>query len=87
MSEAADIARAREIFREALNVTPPAPDVDIIASGLIDSLALVTLVFELEQEFRVEVPLEALDVEDFRTIESIVGMIRRLSGDVTEAAS
>jgi acyl carrier protein len=80
MNDAADVARARQIFEDALSVSPPEPEVDIIASGLIDSLALVTLVFELEQEFQVQVPLEALDVEDFRTISNIVRMIQTLRG-------
>ena len=40
-------------------------------AALIDSLALVTLLFELEREFDVRVPLETLDVEDFRTLASI----------------
>ena len=71
MTDAADIARAQRIFEDALNISAPEPDVDIIKAGLIDSLALVTLLFELEREFDVKVPLEALDVEDFRTIANI----------------
>jgi D-alanine--poly(phosphoribitol) ligase subunit 2 len=83
MSDAADIARAQQIFEDALSVAAPAPDVDVIASGLIDSLALVTLIFELEQGFDVQVPLEALDVEDFRTISNIVHMVRTLKGEAS----
>lgn len=78
MSDANDIARARQIFEDALNVAAPEPDVDIIQSGLIDSLALVTLIFELEQEFEVQVPLESLEVDDFRTIGNIVQTISSL---------
>lgn len=78
MSDANDIARARQIFEDALHVTAPGPDVDIIQSGLIDSLALVTLIFELEQEFEVQVPLESLEVDDFRTIGNIVQTISSL---------
>lgn len=78
MSDANDIARARQIFEDALHVAAPEPDVDIIQSGLIDSLALVTLIFELEQEFEVQVPLESLEVDDFRTIGNIVQTISSL---------
>ncbi|MBV9198115.1 MAG: hypothetical protein JO168_28625 [Solirubrobacterales bacterium] len=78
MSDAVDIARTQQIFEDALNLSAPAPDVDIIEAGLIDSLALVTLIFELEQEFRVQVPLESLEVDDFRTIASIVRTISTL---------
>jgi D-alanine--poly(phosphoribitol) ligase subunit 2 len=71
MSNTPEIARAQRIFEDALNITAPDPDVDIIQAGLIDSLALVTLLFELEREFDVQLPLESLDVDDFRTIGNI----------------
>lgn len=77
MTEQTDIARAQRVFEDALSVAAPDPDVDIIQSGLIDSLGLVTLLFELEREFDVQVPLESLDVEDFRTIGNLV---RTLAG-------
>jgi D-alanine--poly(phosphoribitol) ligase subunit 2 len=70
MTETA-VVRAQRVFEDALHVAAPAPDVDIIEAGLIDSLALVTLLFELEVEFDVQLPLEALGVDDFRTIANI----------------
>lgn len=72
MIEETDIARAQRVFEEALSVAAPDPDVDIVQSGLIDSLGLVTLLFELEREFDVRVPLESLEVEDFRTIANLI---------------
>ena len=77
MSEQSDIDRVRRVFEDALSVAAPEPDVDIIQSSLIDSLGLVTLLFELEREFGVKVPLESLEVEDFRTIDNLV---RTLAG-------
>lgn len=78
MTEETDIARAQRVFEEALNVAAPDPDADIVQSGLIDSLGLVTLLFEIEQEFGVTVPLESLDVEDFRTIANLVRTVTGL---------
>ena len=83
MSDASDIARARRVFEEALSVTAPEPDVDIIESGLIDSLGLVTLLFELEREFGVRVPLESLDVEDFRTVANLVRTLGSLQHEAS----
>lgn len=77
MSDTA-VARAQRIFEDALNVAAPGPDVDIIQAGLIDSLALVTLLFELEREFDVQLPLETLDVDDFRTIANIARTLTSL---------
>ena len=80
MNDAADVARAQRVFEDALAVHAPDPEVDIIEAGLIDSLGLVTLLFELEQEFGVQLPLESLDVEDFRSIANIVRTLSSLRG-------
>jgi acyl carrier protein len=75
MTEQEIIARIQRIFEEAFNVSAPAPQTDIIEAGLLDSLALVTLVFEVELEFGMEIPLESLDIENFSTIGSIARLV------------
>jgi D-alanine--poly(phosphoribitol) ligase subunit 2 len=72
------VVRAQRVFEDALHVAAPGPDVDIIQAGLIDSLALVTLLFELEVEFDVQLPLETLGVDDFRTIANIARTLTSL---------
>ena len=84
MTQETDIARAQRVFEDALSVAAPEPDVDIVQSGLIDSLGLVTLLFELEREFDVKVPLESLDVEDFRTIANLVRTIAGLRQEASQ---
>ena len=68
-----------EIFRQELGFEPPAADTDIVAAGLLDSLALVTLLFEVEQQFGVRIPLEDLDIDSLRTIDRIVELIEGLA--------
>ena len=63
------------IFRDELSIEVPGPDVDVIETGLLDSLGLVTLVVSLEQSCGVEIPFETLDVDDFRTTRSIVQLV------------
>lgn len=63
------------IFRDELSIEVPGPDVDVIETGLLDSLGLVTLVVELEQRCGVEIPFETLEVDDFRTTRSIVRLV------------
>ncbi|MGH2990824.1 MAG: acyl carrier protein [Solirubrobacterales bacterium] len=63
------------IFREELDIEIPGPDVDVIEAGLLDSLGLVTLVFEIEQRCAVSIPFETLEVDDFRTVRSIVRVL------------
>jgi methoxymalonate biosynthesis acyl carrier protein len=76
MTEQEIIARIQRIFEEAFNVSAPAPQTDIIEAALVDSLALVALLFEVELHFEMEIPLESLEIDDFRTIESIARLVR-----------
>jgi acyl carrier protein len=75
MTEQEIIRRIQRIFEEAFNVSAPGPQTDIIEAALVDSLALVALLFEVELQFGIEIPLESLEIDDFRTIESIAGLI------------
>jgi acyl carrier protein len=65
------IDRVRLLIQDALSVDVPDGDTDLIESGLIDSLGLVTMIVEIEQEFRVELPLDDLDVDRFRSVNRI----------------
>lgn len=69
------IARIEGLFEEALSLAAPAANADLVDTGLLDSLALVTLLFEIEQEFLVQIPLDTLEIEDFRTIDRIAELI------------
>lgn len=69
------IARISGLICDALNVEVSAPDVDLIDTGLLDSLALVTLITEIEQEFAYELPLDDFDVERFRSVERIADLL------------
>ena len=70
--------RMEQLFAEKLNVRVPSEDTDLIETGLIDSLALVELLFEVEREFGVALPLGDLEVDDFRTIRRMGEFVRKL---------
>lgn len=75
-SDTADlVAQLDQLFRDVLNVTVPSSDTDLIDGGLIDSLALVELLFAIEQRFAVDLALEELDVESFRTLDRLATVI------------
>jgi D-alanine--poly(phosphoribitol) ligase subunit 2 len=65
------IDRVRLLIQDVLSVDVADGDTDLIESGLIDSLGLVTMIVEIEQEFRVELPLDDLDVDRFRSVNRI----------------
>ena len=75
MSTAEVTERVHRIFAQALNVQVPSDDTDLIESGYIDSLALVELLFAIEREFSVTVPLDELDIDDFRNLRRISELV------------
>jgi acyl carrier protein len=73
-----DIAQSlRGIFTEILQVEVPPDGAGLVSKGLIDSLALVELLFQIEQRFGVTVDFEQLETHDFETLEAIEELIVR----------
>ncbi len=76
MSVDADLCdRIGRIFWHKLNLEVPSIDADLIETGVLDSMHLVDLLLHLEQEFQTSVSLEDLEIDNFRTIESIASFI------------
>jgi acyl carrier protein len=69
------LQRVRLLVRTAIDVQVPDDSVDMIDSGLIDSLALVTLIADIENEFQIDLPLHDLDIDLFRSIETIAAFL------------
>jgi len=46
-------------------------DEDLLSSGLIDSLGILTLVSFMEEQFAIEIPSEDVVYENFHSIESM----------------
>ncbi|MCI0337166.1 MAG: acyl carrier protein [Acidobacteria bacterium] len=60
-----------KLFFEKLNLEAPAVDTDLVEEGILDSLAFVELLVSLEQEFETKIPLDTIDIENFRSIAKI----------------
>jgi acyl carrier protein len=67
--------RISRLIRVALQIEVPAHDTDLIDSGLMDSLALVSLITELELDFGFQLPLDEFDLESFRSVERIAALV------------
>ena len=63
-------------FRD-MQIEVPSPTTDLIEEGILDSMTFVELVFRLESQFGVKVPIETLDTDDFRTVDSIANVVTR----------
>ena len=67
--------RISGLIRQSLGVEVGSFDTDLIETGLIDSLGLISLLAEIEREFGFELPLDTLQVDDFRTVETAASYV------------
>jgi D-alanine--poly(phosphoribitol) ligase subunit 2 len=74
------VGRVHRLLVDHLYIDSPTPDTDIIDSGALDSFALVELLVKLEEHFDVEVPVEDLDLDDFRSARRIAHVVASLNG-------
>jgi len=66
-----------ELFAKKLNLEVSSVDTDLVETGLLDSLALIELLAQLEETFGVSVSTDDLELENFRSIASIAGFVAR----------
>jgi D-alanine--poly(phosphoribitol) ligase subunit 2 len=62
-------------------------NLDLVASGILDSMNLVELLVSLEKKFATRISFDDLDLDQFRTVSGIAGFISRnaLCSDSTAA--
>ncbi len=69
------VREIQTLFAETLFVEVESPDTDLFQRGILDSMALVELLLQLEQSYGFTVPLMDLDTEDIRTIRKIAALV------------
>jgi len=74
-----------ELFATKLNLEVSSVDTDLVGIGLLDSLALVELLAQLEETFGVSISTDDLELENFRSIDSIAGFVSRRTAAVEAA--
>lgn len=76
MAETAQIeSELRALFEEELGLSPPANDTDLFESGIMDSLTFVNMLVSIERKFGLVVKLEALELDNFRTLAGIAWFV------------
>ena len=73
-----------ELFARKLNLDVPSFETDLVGTGLLDSLALVELLAQLEETFGVPISTDDLELENFRSIDSIAGFVAQRKTVVKE---
>lgn len=67
--------RVRRIFSEKLQIDV-GPETDILRAGVLDSMAFVQLIVELEDEFDLSVDVATMALDDFRSPAAIERFVR-----------
>jgi D-alanine--poly(phosphoribitol) ligase subunit 2 len=67
--------RIQATLLNRLHLQSPEPDVDLFQTGVLDSLSFVDMLVALEAEFSIQIPLDQVDLDDFRSIAAIAAYI------------
>ena len=73
-------AELTTLFAEKLGIEVPSSEADLVANGLLDSLAIVELLVLLEQRFDTRIFLEDLDLNNFRSVNQIAQFLAARNG-------
>jgi len=73
------VQRVTDLIRDVLQVEVATPDADLVAEGLIDSLALVSLITEVELEFGIRLSIDEFDLGRFRSAAQIAAVVAELA--------
>lgn len=77
------MGRVRDFLGQFISNTDVDPDENLFASGVVNSLFAMQLVLFVEKEFGIQVANEDLDIENFKSLNAIVGFI----GSKSDAAA
>jgi methoxymalonate biosynthesis acyl carrier protein len=76
--------RIQAIFNDRLQVEVPAAGIDLFETGLIDSLVFIDLLLALEEEFSMEIALDHVNLDDFRSVARIADFISLQNNPIEE---
>jgi acyl carrier protein len=69
------------VVSDRAGIEVPDAEADLLDAGLIDSLALVTLIVAFEDTFGVQLPLDEFDIDRFRSIAAIADFLASLGAE------
>ena len=70
-------SRIAALFLEKLNLEVPSTEIDLLETRIIDSLAFVELLLQVEQEFGFQISIDEFEMDHFRSIAKIAAFISR----------
>lgn len=79
-------AALREFILRSVRVPSLGDDDDLFESGIVNSLFAVQLMTFVEKTFAVEVAMEDLEIDNFRSLNATAGFVLRKNGVHAPAA-
>ena len=67
-----------QLLSEKVHIAVPSVETDLMETGLLDSLTLVSLIAGLEEEFSITIPFEDIEIDNFRSVARLVELVRQL---------
>jgi acyl carrier protein len=71
------IVEVRSLLSGKLFIDVDSDETDLLATGLLDSLALIQLLVHIEEKFGVRIALDEIEIEDLRSVVSIAALVAK----------
>ena len=62
---------------ESIAFTKITPDEQLWASGILDSINIIELAVELENDLKIQIPFDEIVVDNFQTVSNLANYIRK----------
>ena len=67
-----------QLLSEKVHIEVPSVETDLMESGLLDSLTLVSLIAGMEEEFGITIPFEEIELDNFRSVARLADLVSEL---------
>jgi acyl carrier protein len=67
------------LMLERVHIEVPSADTDLMELGLLDSLTLVELMANLEEEFGIHISFDEIELDNFRSVARIAEFVNQQS--------
>jgi acyl carrier protein len=76
--------RIQSLINERLQIQIASSGQDLFDDGILDSLSFIDTLVALEEEFSIKIPLDRIDLNDFRSISKIAVFVSSQAHSKTE---
>ena len=79
MDDVRSIKKILDLIEKYSEVKNISENTEIITSNIIDSFAIIQLIFDLENMFQIKIEAQELNIENFKNARTIYAFIKKIS--------